>query len=358
MKVYLKKKFFDKTEQEYLSDNEMIVYVALRTIYRLEKIEYYITINSILYELYGNTTYQRSIRDKIIDGLLLLDKRGLIQACQVTNSDFIINLEELYIESIATEGKEQDFYTMIRDDEVHAIFNLKTNHNKVAMLRYFVNIIGSINYQIYSPLSSGSGMITNFVGYMPILYLAKISGITKSKAIDYNVLFEEMRMLYIQRSNMYTIENENIRNIRNHYGRYKDMEHIEAFAEKYYESVGILYNVAKKTKAQSDNKRSLKQKYNQMLKGKEYDAETVKEIYRYIHACNETYKQNYLEKKGVYVFEPECLMDETIFEEYVFLSDEEDMILYLPDDTPVYASEDSDEPIMTKAEFVKMFYTL
>ena len=46
MKVYLKKKFFDKTEQEYLSDNEMIVYVALRTIYRLEKIEYYITITA------------------------------------------------------------------------------------------------------------------------------------------------------------------------------------------------------------------------------------------------------------------------------------------------------------------------
>ena len=141
------------------------------------------------------------------------------------------------------------------------IFKIK-NINNFTLLRYFIFIIGTINWNITVYLPNGeykNGVVGNFT----IDYLAEKAGISKRSAIEYNKILEKEKLLYIYRQNDFVVDDKNnIKSLSNIYVRYCDMEYIETFAnnkKEYKQS----YRYIKNNQEISNNKRRLAQMYQQ-----------------------------------------------------------------------------------------------
>ena len=87
------------------------------------------------------------------------------------------------------------------------IFKIK-NINNFTLLRYFIFVIGTINWNITVYLPNGeykNGVVGNFT----IDYLAEKAGISKRSAIEYNKILEKEKLLYIHRQNDFVIDDKN-----------------------------------------------------------------------------------------------------------------------------------------------------
>lgn len=147
MDIFLSKKIISDLK---LSDNSIGAYIALKKIqYSLEKSNYYISINMMLYELFGNKNYNRSDYTHISDGLTELFKNKLVVITyEITTTEWIVDLSQLVID---TKKNEDDYFTSIREEELYFIMNYsfdsgKRGIDRLSMLRYYINLIGSINY--------------------------------------------------------------------------------------------------------------------------------------------------------------------------------------------------------------------
>ena len=200
------------------------------------------------------------------------------------------------------------------------IFKIK-NINNFTLLRYFIFIIGTINWNITVYLPNGeykNGVVGNFT----IDYLAEKAGISKRSAIEYNKILEKEKLLYIHRQNDFVIDDKNnIKSLSNIYGRYCDMEYIDTFAknqQKHYESYRYLENNNKK----ANNKRRLAQMYKQLLKGRgeKYTEYEIKEIYNYVIEQNQKYERMYEKNKCEDYLDN--IRDTDIFDKYEFIKRE------------------------------------
>lgn len=348
--IYLKNRIISNKN---ISDNVIAVYVALRKIYLRDKSDYYISINSILYELFGSFNYKRQDYINISNGLADLQNNPLDKDKSVkftyyydaknkkSKKEFIINLSELDIDKT---NNEEDYYTTITDDELKFIMNYgKTgaaNENQInnyALLRYFIFLISTINFNEGIYVDAKGEIYKDFVGYQSHKYLADNVGISENTLIKFNSILEENKILYCKRNNKNrkTVSGE-FRSLRNHYGRYKDKEYIDKFNEQYLIKLGLEEPISKK---QTKQNQSLANKYYQITKGRIYDdLDVVKEIYNYIHKCNvEIQKQ--IDSKNeqsllsdsdlIYVESLEKrLRDESIFDKYGFNSNDCDQAVH------------------------------
>ena len=198
------------------------------------------------------------------------------------------------------------------------IFKIK-NINNFTLLRYFIFIIGTINWNITVYLPNGeykNGVVGNFT----IDYLAEKAGISKRSAIEYNKILEKEKLLYIHRQNDFVIDDKNnIKSLSNIYGRASDIEYITTFAknqQKHYESYRYLENNNKK----ANNKRRLAQMYQQLVKrgGNNYSERDIEEIYNYVITENEKYERMYLKNKCEDYLDK--IRDTEIFKKYDFIS--------------------------------------
>lgn len=330
MDIFLSKKIISDLK---LSDDSIGAYIALKKIqYSLEKSNYYISINMMLYELFGNNNYNRSDYTHISDGLTELFKNKLVVITyEITTTEWIVDLSGLVID---TKKNENDHFTTIREEELYFIMNYVSEKgrrgiDRLSMLRYYISLIGSINYNQGIYIDATGRQKNNFVGYMSQEYLYKLSGISKNSLIKFNKILESNKIIYIYHHKKNKQEDDgSYRAVTNHYGRYEDKEDIYKFAIQYEKEKGIADRLSD---AVSNRHKALANMYRELEKGRgqNYSNDLITEIRNYIHKCNmeiqkeidsknsQTYltdsDQRYIKKLR------EKLRDEKVFDKYEFL---------------------------------------
>lgn len=294
----MKKLFLNNTviRDINLNDYEIAVYVALKSLYDLQKELQYVTYNSVAFELYNDLQISRRCMNHIKSALDSLVKRGLIKKIDsYSTTEFIIDMSGLHFEQNTNKGI---FYTVITLEEVHRIMNLDTKKDNFAILRYFIILISSICHDkgTYDH-SAGCSEHTDFVGFMTLDTLANWCGTTKARIIEYNSILETEKIIYTYRhkKNKKDIETGQIMSFSNHYGRYEDRTWIIQFANEYVAT----YNLKETETLVKAEKSRVNKKYaaiyNLLVKDFDKyidnfsDAELIG-TYKYIHnknACNE-----------------------------------------------------------------------
>lgn len=279
-----------------LSDYEVAVYVALRSLYDSQKELQYVTYNSVVFELYKNLQISRRYLNHIKSALDSLVEKGLIKKIDsFSATEFIIDMSGLHFEQNTNKGI---FYTVITLEEVHRIMNIDTKKDNFAILRYFIVLISSICHDkgTYDH-SVGCSEHTDFVGFMTLDTLAEWCGTTKARIIEYNSILETEKIIYTYRhkQNKKDKETGQIMSFSNHYGRYEDKQWIIQFANEYVAT----YNLKEKETLVKAEKSRINKKYAAIynLLAKDFDKyignfsnEELVGTYQYIHSknrCNE-----------------------------------------------------------------------
>ena len=274
-----------------------------------------ITCNQLVYYLTGEVSQQRNkISDYIKCGINELDEKGIIENLKEFSKHYILDCRKLWIDT------ESGNFTKIYFNEVQQIFKIK-NINNFTLLRYYIFVIGTLNWNITVYLPNGeykNGIVGNFT----IDYLAEKVGISKRSAIEYNKILEKEKLLYVYRQKDFVIDEENnIKSLSNIYGRYCDMEYIETFAnnQKEYKQS---YRYTKNNQEIANNKRRLAQMYQQLLKGRgeKYTEQEIKEIYNYVIEENQKYERMYEKSKSEDYLDN--IRDTDIFDKFSFLNRE------------------------------------
>lgn len=354
MDIYLSKKIINDLK---LSNDIIGAYVALRKIHHpMDKTKYYVTINMLLYELFGNCHYNRSDYKHISDGLTGLIENELITVVdRVSISEYIVDLSELVIDR---KKNEDDRFTIITEEELYFIMNYSSENGKrgidrLAFIRYFINFVGSVNFYHGVYTDATGNQKTNFVGFMSQEYLYKLSGISKNTLIKFNEILESNHIIYVyHHKKNKQMKDDSYRAVTNHYGRYKDKEDIMKFALQYEQEKGI---ADKLTDAVSNRHKGLANMYRELVKGKgqNYSDTLIREIYNYIHKCNQEIQkdidsknsQTYLtdsDKRYLEKLEKK-LRDEKVFDKYDFLFEKQES---RDSDNDVWEEDDSMEEIL------------
>ena len=304
------------SESHEYSDYALTVYCLLQELSVPSQLPIQcVTCNQLVYYLTGETSQQRNkITNYIKCGINELEEKGIIIKQKEFSKHYILDCHNLWIDT--NSGN----FTKIYFNEVQQIFKIK-NINNFALLRYFIFVVGTINWNITVYLPNGeykNGIVGNFT----IDYLAEKAGISKRSAIEYNKILEKEKLLYIYRQNDFVIDNKNnIKSLSNIYGRASDIEYITTFAknqQKHYESYRYLENNNKK----ANTKRRLAQMYQQLLKGRgeKYTEYEIKEIYNYVIEENQKYECMYEKSKCEDYLDK--IRNTDIFDKYDFINRE------------------------------------
>lgn len=292
-----------------LSDYEIAVYVALRSLYDSQKVMQYITYNSVVFELYNSLKISRRYLDHIKSALNSLVEKGIIRKVDsYSSTEFIVDMSGLHFEQNTSNGV---FYTAITLEEVHRIMNIDTNKDNFAILRYFIILISSICHDkgTYDH-SDCYAAHTDFVGFMILDTLANWCGTTKARIIEYNSILETEKIIYTYRHNQNKKDKETgqIMSFSNHYGRYEDKDWIIQFANEYVATFNLKETETLVKAEKSRVNKRYAAIYNLLAKdfsryiGNFSDMELI-ETYKYIHGkniCNEKELKNIEEGTAAY----------------------------------------------------------
>ena len=293
MNIYLSNTIISNLQ---FNDYEIATYVALKSIYVSNRNTQFISYNMISYELFNNkcsntaSTYIKNAFNSLVD-------KGLFTIIEkLSTTEFVVDLSKLYFEY---SNGNNEYYTIIRLDEVHSIMNISNKMDKFKLLRYFITCLRTIcrTQGMYVNQSEKH----NFVGFMTQEYLCEQTGISyrsNFKLIQqYNDVLAENHILYIYRHNEMKRDkiNGQFKSFSNHYGRYEDKNDIEVFAVNYEKTCGIQEEIIQSDK--SNQRRRLSSQYNNLCYDFDryinaYSDEELIEIYKYIH-----FKNNEIEKE-------------------------------------------------------------
>ena len=124
-----------------LSDSEIAVYVALMSICSSSKNTQFVSYNMIGYELFGSNNYKRCAQENIKNGLDSLIKKGLIPIVQeLSKTEFELDTHKLFFDF----NEDEEYYTIIRRDEIHKIMNIDNKMDKFKLLRYYTICIRTL----------------------------------------------------------------------------------------------------------------------------------------------------------------------------------------------------------------------
>ena len=198
--------------------------------------------------------------------------------------------------------------------------NLDSRLDKFSVLRYFMCMLSTVNYSATYYDVMGKEYI-NFVGFMTNDYIGSLCGVASYTTYDkYNHLLEANEMIYIYRHNiLIRDEKGQLKNLPNHYGRYKDKELIIGYAIS-RENFELGEDIVDK---KANESRSLMQKYYCMVKyGTEYPEKETERIHRYVHYRNQQNEKKYNQAKEKGYSGEEFLdkiVPEDVFQKYDYL---------------------------------------
>lgn len=289
MDVFLESKIIcDKK----LSSNAIAAYTALRMIQNLNTNRYYVNIKLLTFQLTDNITFSRKYVERLSDGLNELITKKYIEV--VTNNadkDYILDIRKFVIDNNSDGSKNKNYFVIIGSDEIHKIMNLDSRLDKFSILRYFMCMLSIVNYSATYYDVMGKEYY-NFVGFMTNDYIGSLCGVTSYTTYDkYKHLLEDNELIYIfGHSVMLRDEKGQLKNLPNHYGRFKDKELIIGYAVN-RENFELGEDAVDK---RANESRSLMQKYYCMVKyGTEYSEKETKRIHRYVHYRNQQNEKQY-----------------------------------------------------------------
>lgn len=304
------------------NDYEIATYVALKSIYTSNRDTQFVSYNMITYELFNGkctntaSTYIKDAFNSLVD-------KGLVTIVEkLSTTEFVLDLSKLYFEY---SNGSNEYYTVIRLDEVHSIMNIANKMDKFKLLRYFITCLRTIcrTQGIYVDQSTKQ----NFVGFMTQEYLCEQIGIcykSNFKLIQqYNDVLEEYQLLYIYRHTEMKHDKKTgqIKSFANHYGRCEDKDDIEIFALNYEKTCGVQEEIVQSDK--SNQRRRLSSQYNNLCYDFDryvdtYSDKELIEIYKYIHFKNdEIEKELETAKEGTEYYDRllDKLKDEDLFDD-------------------------------------------
>ena len=308
-----------------LSSDTIAVYTALRMIQNSNINEYYVNMKLLAYQLSNNLIFSRKYMERLSDGLNeLITKKYITIVANNADKDYILDISNLIINNRTDENKDKTLFVVIKSEEIHKIMNLDSRLDKFSILRYFMCMLSTINHNATYYDVMGKEYY-NFVGFMTNDYIGSLCGVASYTTYDkYNHLLEDSELIYIFRhSVMLRDEKGQLKNLPNHYGRFKDKELIIGYAVN-RENFELGEDAVDK---RANESRSLMQKYYCMIKyGTEYPEKEVRRIYRYVHYRNQQNEKNYRQaiEKG---YSGEEFLDKIVPEdifykyEYLFVKD-------------------------------------
>ncbi len=333
----------DLVTESTLTQDGVLAYIALRTIYNTNNTVDYISVNRLVFTLIGENDSEKALTDALQRGIYELDSKEHISIRKnlstSKSSEFIVDLSKLHLDT----GK--DIFVIVYDDEIYKLLTCKElMYKRIKMVKYFVALISTFDN------SKGMAVLTNMpnlqgkIGHMKQSYIATQADNSERTCQRYNEILSDMKMIYVYKSNDYIChENESGNNslvqISNCYSRYSDKEICEQYAFSYDNFYGTEHKIviAKKKKAQANKNRGLAQIYVQICTGNtDYSKEKIIEVYKYICNMNksiqddidEKYEQEYYQQKGKLTYSDEAyveklkekLRDVSIFDQFDFIS--------------------------------------
>lgn len=304
-----------------LSSNAVATYTALRRIQNFNTNKYYINIKLLAFQLTGDITLSRKYMERLSNGLNeLITKKYIEVVADNKEKDYILDIGNLIIDNQSDCNKDKVFFIVIESEEIHRIMNMDSRLDKFSILRYFMCMISTINHNATYYDVMGN-IYDNFVGFMTNDYIGSLCGVTSYTTYDkYNHLLEDNKIIYIYRHNVLVRDEKGqLKNLPNHYGRYKDKELIAGYSVN-RENFELGEDIVDK---KANESRSLMQKYYCMVKhSTEYTEKETKRIHRYVHYRNQQNEKKYKQavEKG---FSGEEFLDkivpEDIFQKYDYL---------------------------------------
>lgn len=198
MDIFLDSKIITNRE---LSSNAIAVYTALRMIQNLSINKYYVNIKLLAFQLMDDITLSRKYIERLSEGLSeLVVKKYIEVITNIGEKDYVLNISNLIIDNYSNENKT--FFVIITSEEIHRIMNLNSRLDKFSILRYFMSMISTINYNATYYDEMGN-TYNNFVGFMTNDYIGSLCGVTSYTTYDkYNHLLEDNELIYIYRHNV------------------------------------------------------------------------------------------------------------------------------------------------------------
>ena len=163
MDVFLDSKIISDNE---LSSSAVAAYTALRMIQNLNTNRYYVNIKLLVFQLTDDIKLSRKYMKRLGEGLNeLIAKKYIEVKVNIGEKDYILDIGRLIIDNNSSENKEKIFFVIVTSDEIHKIMNLDSRLDKFFILRYFMSMIGTINYDATYYDVMGNDY-NNFVGFM------------------------------------------------------------------------------------------------------------------------------------------------------------------------------------------------
>ncbi len=322
MDIFLNSKIITSSE---LSSNAIAAYTALRMIQNLGTNKYYVNIKLLAFQLTDDIALSRKYMERLADGLNeLIAKKYIDVKVNIGDKDYILDIGNLIIDNRSDANSEKTLFVVITSEEIHKIMNLDSRLDKFSILRYFMSMISTINYNATYYDEMGNAY-NNFVGFMTNDYIGSLCEVASYTTYDkYNHLLEDNEIIYIYRhSVMVRDEKGQLKNLPNHYGRYKDKELIIGYSIN-REDFELGEDAVDK---RANDSRSLMQKYYCMVKyGTEYPEKETKRIHRYVHYRNQQNEKKYEQavEKGYSGDEfLDKIVSEDVFHKYEYLFENE-----------------------------------
>ena len=336
-----------------LSSDTIAVYTALRMIQNSNINEYYVNMKLLAYQLSNNLIFSRKYMERLSDGLNeLITKKYITIVANNADKDYILDISNLIINNRTDENKDKTLFVVIKSEEIHKIMNLDSRLDKFSILRYFMCMLSTINHNATYYDVMGKEYY-NFVGFMTNDYIGSLCGVASYTTYDkYNHLLEDSELIYIFRhSVMLRDEKGQLKNLPNHYGRFKDKELIIGYAVN-RENFELGEDAVDK---RANESRSLMQKYYCMIKyGTEYPEKEVRRIYRYVHYRNQQNEKNYRQaiEKG---YSGEEFLDkivpEDIFYKYEYLFVKDSSVFGNVNTGSIVSNDNWGEPVSMEHDF-------
>ena len=299
-----------------ISNYSMMVYCYLQKLTTTsgENI-HYVSAYSIACYLTGKTEHPRKFLDNIkqaIIDLIEIEILNMVQEIGKSNLYFAIDCSKLWINT------QEERFIIIYYDEVLKIMKLD-NSNKPVILKYFIYLMGTLMTKTEVTLPS-SLKKAHVVGRYTIDTIGEQFGVSEYSVLSYNKILEDAQLLYIFRYNGYAMNKvKGLFSLPNIYGRYEDKEFVDVYGKQSL-SAYDLKKYGSGYLVDSNSKRSLAQRYNQLVSGggENYTKNDILEIYDYIIKENQLWYSTYLDK-------PECkwmlqkIRDVDVFEIYDYI---------------------------------------
>ena len=288
---------------------ELMAYCYLRALTAVSDFdEYCLSTDSIFFAMYQRQIIGKKTRANILKAINNLIDLGFVDGERYSKTLYFIQRQSLIVDQM------NERYTIIHFDDIQRIM-ASDSPIKPQLVKFYIYLMSKINSKITVYDVSGEEK-KNIIGMQPQQYLSHITGMSTHTIMRYNRILEDMEVIYVCRSNDFIVTDSGLKQFANVYGRYADKEYLIKYGNSLKEQYGS-YNHTYKKKTETNTKRRLAQMYLQLCKGKMYSEEEIKEIYDYITAQNQKYRNLAQSEQNNHYLEN--IKDETVFRQFEFL---------------------------------------